>query len=198
MSEVRSILHDAHINLARPVVVRSSSIEVRPLQDNFAAALAKLRKLSQEFNGVRAVEVTNGGGRLIRLPPTDAGVAKYEPPMIAQSIAIIRARLSVFPAASERIPATVEREGAHRLRVQVSKLGPEEIGTPTAHAREPQAPYQPVPQTEVGKKEKGPARRAPVLRPRSRPLVRLTRSTSLPRAHTGVADAAGRSVGHLH
>src|SRR5262249_61978163 len=60
-----------------------------------------------------------------------------------------------------------------------------------------QAPYQPVPQTEVGKKEKGPARRAPVLRPRSRPLVRLTRSTSLPRAHTGVADAAGRSVGPL-
>src|SRR5262249_60781197 len=80
----------------------------------------------------------------------------------------------------------------------VSKLGPEEIGTPTAHDRDPQAPSQPVPQTEVGKKEKGPARRAPVLRPRSRPLVRLTRSTSLPRAHTGVADAAGRSLGHLH
>src|SRR5215470_5384182 len=41
-SEVRSILHDAHINLARRVAVRSGGIHVRPLQDNFEAALAKL------------------------------------------------------------------------------------------------------------------------------------------------------------
>jgi preprotein translocase subunit SecD len=36
--EVRSILHDAHINLARPVALRSGSIEVRPLKANFEAA----------------------------------------------------------------------------------------------------------------------------------------------------------------
>lgn len=95
-SEVRSILHDAHINLTRPVVVRGGSIEVRPLKDNFETALTKLRKLSQEFNGVRAVEVTNVGDGLIRLMPTDAGVAEYEPPIVAQSIAIIRARLFSF------------------------------------------------------------------------------------------------------
>lgn len=118
--EVRSILRDAHINLARPVVVRSRSIEVRPLKDNFEAALTKLRKLSQEFNGVRPVEVTDVGGGLIRLIPTDAGVAEYEPPIVAQSIAIIRAKLIY-------LSATVEREGANRLRVQVPGLGPEEI-----------------------------------------------------------------------
>ena len=126
-SEVRSILHDAHINLARRVAVRSGGIHVRPRQDNFEAALAKLRQLSQEFNGVRAVEVTDAGDGLIRLIPTDAGVAEYEPPMIAQSMAMIRARLSVLSAPSERLPATVEREGAHRLRVQVPKLGLEEL-----------------------------------------------------------------------
>ena len=38
-SDVRSVLHDAHINLARPVTVHSGSIEVRPLKDNFEAAL---------------------------------------------------------------------------------------------------------------------------------------------------------------
>jgi len=119
-SEVRSILHDAHINLTRPVVVRGGSIEVRPLKDNFETALTKLRKLSQEFNGVRAVEVTNVGDGLIRLMPTDAGVAEYEPPMIARSIAIIRNQLSP-------LSVTVEREGAHRLRVRVPALEPEEI-----------------------------------------------------------------------
>src|SRR5262245_12246815 len=118
--EVRSILHDAHINLARPVIARSGSIEVRPLKDNFEAALNQLRKLSQEFNGVRPVEVTDVGGGLIRLIPTDAGVREYEPTIVARWIA----RLS---AASEYIPMTVEREGANRLRVQVPTLAPEEI-----------------------------------------------------------------------
>ena len=126
--EVRSILHDAHINMARPVIVRSGSIEVRPLKDNFEAALTKLRSLSQEFNGVRPVEVTDVGGGLIRLIPTDAGIAEYEPPMLARSIAIIRARLFHLSAASERIPVTIEREGANRVRVQVPTLGLEEIG----------------------------------------------------------------------
>jgi|SRR5215813_10957967 len=125
--EVRSILHDARINLARPVIVRSGSIEVRPLKDNFEAALTKLRELSQEFNGVRAVEVTDVGGGLIRLVPTDAGVAEYEPPIIARWIAIMRARLSHLSATAELIPATVEREGANRVRVLVPTLGPEEI-----------------------------------------------------------------------
>jgi preprotein translocase subunit SecD len=126
--DVRSILHDARINLARPVMVRSGSIEVRPLKDNFEAALTKLRKLSQAFNGVRPVEVVDVGDGLIRLIPTDAGVAEYEPPIVARSIADIRRRLFHLSADSERIPMTVEREGANRLRVQVPNLAPEEIG----------------------------------------------------------------------
>jgi len=122
--DVRSILHDAHINLARPVSVASGSIEVRPLKDNFEAALTQLRKLSQKFNSVRPVEVTDEGGGLIRLIPTDAGVREYEPPIVTQWIA--RMRASVFHST-----AAVEREGANRLRVQVLTLGPEEISRRT-------------------------------------------------------------------
>ena len=120
--DVRSILHDAHINLTRPVNVRDGSIEVRPLKENFEATLTTLRKLSQEFNGVRPTDVVNAGDGLIRLMPTDAGVREYEPPIVARLIADIRARS--FHSA---IPVTVEREGANRLRIQVPMLGPEEI-----------------------------------------------------------------------
>jgi hypothetical protein len=53
-------------------------------------------KLSQEFNGIRPVDVVDVGGGLICLTPTDAGVREYEPPIIARSIAEIRARLFLF------------------------------------------------------------------------------------------------------
>lgn len=68
--------------------------------------------------------MTDVGGGLIRLLPTEAGVRESEPPILAQSIAMIRLLLS---ATSEGIPMTVEREGANRLRVQVPTLSPEEI-----------------------------------------------------------------------
>jgi hypothetical protein len=87
------------------------------------AALTTLRELSQEFNGVRPTDVVDVGDGLIRLIPTDAGVREYEPPIVARSIADIRARLSY-----SAILATVEREGANRLRIQVPTLGLEEIG----------------------------------------------------------------------
>jgi len=114
--EVRDILRDAHIGLANPMAIRSGSIEVRPL--SFEAALAKLGELSRAFNGVRPVEVTDAGGGLIRVIPTEAGVREYEPPISAQSIENIRARLF-------GVPATVEREGAWRIRVQVPGAGPD-------------------------------------------------------------------------
>jgi preprotein translocase subunit SecD len=118
--EVRSALHDVRINLANPVTVRSGSVEVRPLTGDFEAALAKLRELSRAFNGVRPVEVTDAGGGLIRVTPTEAGVREYEPPIVDRSIGIIRARLFGRPA-------TIEREGANRLKVQVPRLGPAEL-----------------------------------------------------------------------
>jgi preprotein translocase subunit SecD len=110
--DVRSVLQDARINLAKPLAVRSGSVEVRPFGGDFGAALAKLRELSRAFNGVRAVEVTDGGDGLIRVTPTEAGVREYEPMIADRSIGDIRRRL--FGA-----PATIEREGANRIRVEV-------------------------------------------------------------------------------
>jgi preprotein translocase subunit SecD len=115
--EVRDDLRDGRIGLANPMTIRSGSVEVRPLAGNFEAALAKLGGLSQAFNGVRSVEVTDAGGGLLRVTPTEAGVREYEPPIVDQSIENIRARLF-------GVPATVEREGAWRIRVQVPRLGP--------------------------------------------------------------------------
>ena len=114
--EVRDVLRDARIGVANPLAIRSGSVEVRPLDYN--ATLAKLGELSRAFNGVRAVEVTDAGGGLIRVTPTEAGLLEYEPPISNHAIANIRARLL-------DIPATIEREGAWRIRVQVPRHGPE-------------------------------------------------------------------------
>jgi preprotein translocase subunit SecD len=118
LREVGNALHDARVNLATPVTVRGGRVEVRPLADDFGAAFGKLRELSRAFNGVRPVDVTDAGSGLILVTPTEAGVREYEPPIIDQSIRIIRARLF-------GVPATVEREGANRIRMQVPGLGPE-------------------------------------------------------------------------
>jgi preprotein translocase subunit SecD len=120
LREVRDVLREAHVNFANPVTIRSGSVEVRPLVEEFGAALATLRELSRLFNGVRTVEVTDAGGGLIHVTPTEAAVREYEPLMVNQSIVSIRARLF-------GVPATVEREGANRIRVQVPRLRPEEI-----------------------------------------------------------------------
>jgi preprotein translocase subunit SecD len=118
--DVRDVLRDARIGLASPMAIRSGSVEVRPLAGDFEGAFAKLGGPSRAFNGVRSVEVTDAGGGLIRVTPTEAGVREYEPPIADQSIGHIRARLLSLGA-----PATVEREGAWRIRVQVPRLGPE-------------------------------------------------------------------------
>ena len=122
LREVRGVLHDAHIKLSNHVTLRSGSAEVRPLAGDFEAALANLRELSGEFNGVRPVEVTDAGGGLIRLTPTEPHIREYESLIVKQSIRIIRARSHAAQAT-----AIVEREGANRLRMQVPKLGPSEL-----------------------------------------------------------------------
>jgi preprotein translocase subunit SecD len=115
LDEAHSVLHDAGIKVARPVSVRGGSIQVMPVARDFEAALAKLRELSR-------AELTDAGGGVIRLTPTEAGVREYEPPIVDQSIRTIRARLFL-------VPATVERESANRLRVEVPRLGPAEVNS---------------------------------------------------------------------
>jgi preprotein translocase subunit SecD len=121
--EVRNVLRDARIGSASPLAVRSGSVEVRPLAGDFGAALAKLGELSRAFNGVRAAEVTDAGGGLIRVIPTEASIQEYEQPITNRSVGDIRARLF-------GVPANVEREGPWRVRVQVPRLGPGVLNRP--------------------------------------------------------------------
>lgn len=114
--DVRNILRDARIGFASPVAVRGGSVEVRPLADSFGAALDKLRELSKTFNGVRGVEVTDAGGGLIRVVPTEAGIQEYEQSITNRGIRDIHARLF-------GVPANVEREGPWRVRVQIPGPG---------------------------------------------------------------------------
>jgi preprotein translocase subunit SecD len=122
LADVRSILRDACIELADHATIRGGKVEVRPVAGDFEAALAKLRELSRTFNGVRPVEVTDAGGGLVRLTPTEAGVEEYEPAIVNQAIELIRRRLTFVG-----VKTSVDREGANRLRVEVPKLGPEEL-----------------------------------------------------------------------
>jgi preprotein translocase subunit SecD len=116
--DVRNVLRDARIGSASPLAIRGGSVEVRPLAGDFGAALARLGELSRAFNGVRAAEVTDAGGGLIRVIPTEASIQEYEQPITNRSVGDIRARLF-------GVPANVEREGPWRVRVQVPRLGPE-------------------------------------------------------------------------
>lgn len=113
--DVRSALHEARIKLPRPVVPRGDCIEVRPLEASFQAGLAKLRELSQSFNGVRPVDVIDAGGGLIRVTPTDAALAEYEQRSTDQSISIIRARLRNVGLSG----GAVWQEGPGRIALQM-------------------------------------------------------------------------------
>ena len=81
--DVRRTLRDARINWSNPPIVRGGSVEVRLREGtDFQSALTKLRELSQPLGGVlqgngqRTLEVTDAGGGLIRLTPTDAAVSE--------------------------------------------------------------------------------------------------------------------------
>src|SRR5262245_45166698 len=116
--EVRGTLHDARINLVNPPALRGDSIEVRPHEGDFQAGLAKLRELSQPFNGVRSVDVVDAGGGLVRLTPTEAAVTERTRQTIDQSVPIIENRIIELGL----VESTVQRQGADRILVQVPGL----------------------------------------------------------------------------
>jgi preprotein translocase subunit SecD len=112
---VRSALHEAGIDLARPVGAHDGSIEVRPLEKSFNAALATLRELAEPFNGVRPVDVVDVGGGLIRVTPSEAALAVHEQQSIDQSLSIIRKRMQMIGLVS----ATARQEGAGRIAIEM-------------------------------------------------------------------------------
>ena len=117
--EGRGALHEAHINLANPVVVRGNGVEAILLESNFAVGFAKLRELSQPVNGVRYLDVVDTGGGLIRITPTAAAMIERTRQTIDQSIPIIEKRINELGL----VEPTIQRQGSDRILVQVPGLG---------------------------------------------------------------------------
>ena len=124
--DVRRTLRDNRIPLITPAIVRNGSVEVRLREGgDFQGALAKLRDLSQPLGGVlqgngqRTLEVTDAGGGLIRLTPTEAAANERVRQTIEQSIPIIERRINELGL----VEPTIQRQGADRILVQVPGLG---------------------------------------------------------------------------
>src|SRR5712675_1925712 len=125
--EVRKVLRDAKIVWANPPVVRGASVEVRLREGpDYQNALSKLRELSQPISnsligvtGQRTIDVTDVGGGLIRLTPTEAATTDRIRQTVEQSIPIIEKRVNELGL----VEPTVQRQGVDRILVQVPGLG---------------------------------------------------------------------------
>src|SRR5271163_4465154 len=123
--DVRRTLRDSKISWTTPPIVRGSSVEVRLREGgDFQNALTKLRELSQPLGGVlqgngqRTLEITDAGGGLIRLTPTDAAVNERIRQTIEQSIPIVEKRINELGL----VEPTIQRQGSDRILVQVPGL----------------------------------------------------------------------------
>jgi preprotein translocase subunit SecD len=124
--EVVRTLRDAKITWSNAPAVRGNSVEVRIREgQDFSAALAKLRALSQPLggvlqgNGIRTLDVTDAGGGLVRLAPTEAAMIERTRGTIDQSVPIIEKRINELGL----VEPTVQRQGTDRILVQVPGLG---------------------------------------------------------------------------
>ena len=124
--EVLRTLREARITWVNAPAVRGNSVEVRLREGGeFAAALAKLRELSQPLGGVlqgngqRTLEVTDAGNGLIRLTPSDAAMNERIRQTIEQSIPIVEKRINELGL----VEPTIQRQGSDRILVQVPGLG---------------------------------------------------------------------------
>jgi preprotein translocase subunit SecD len=106
-------------------VVRNDAVEVRINKDaEFAAALSKLRELSQPLGGLmgpsgqRSLEVTDAGGGLIKLSMSPAAVTDLLRRTIEQSIQIVEKRVNELGT----VEPSIQRQGADRILVQVPGL----------------------------------------------------------------------------
>ena len=119
-------LRDAKIIWQTVPAIRGNSIEVR-IRDSQEVpnALAKLRDLAQPISnniigvtGDRTVDVTDAGGGLIRLTPTDAAMRELTRQTIERSIPIIERRINGLGL----VEPTIQRQGIDRVLVQVPGL----------------------------------------------------------------------------
>src|SRR5215471_9509880 len=125
--DVVKTLREARIVWANPPARKGNAIEVRLKEDDkYQTALGKLRDLSQPVTnslvgvtGQRTLDVTEQGGGLVRLAPTEAATNERIRQTIEQSIPIIEKRVNGLGL----VEPTIQRQGIDRVLVQVPGLG---------------------------------------------------------------------------
>src|SRR5437764_1006728 len=122
--DVRRVLRDARIPYTG-LATRGDSVEVRITKDtDAAAALTKLRELSQPLGGLlgssgqRSLEIADTGGGLIRLTVPSAAITERIRQAIEQSITIIEKRVNELGT----VEPLIQRQGVDRILVQVPGL----------------------------------------------------------------------------
>src|SRR5215471_17107967 len=125
--DVVKTLREARIVWANPPARKGNAIEVRLREDDkYQTALAKLRDLSQPITnnlvgvtGNRTLDVTEEGGGLVRLAPTEAATNERIRQTIEQSVPNIERRVNAMGL----VEPTIQRQGIDRVLVQVPGLG---------------------------------------------------------------------------
>ena len=122
--DVRRVLREARIGYTG-LSVRGGSVEVRIREgSNLQQAAAKLRELSQPLGGVlaatgnRSLEVTDAGGGLFRLTPTEPAIVERIRQAVDQSIQIVERRVNELGT----VEPSIQRQGTDRILVQVPGL----------------------------------------------------------------------------
>ncbi len=128
--DIRRVLRDARITLAGAPAIRGNTIDVRVREVDVAAALPKLRDLSQPLGGflgstgARALDIVNAGGGLIQLTVTEPALIERTRQVVDQSIEIIEKRVNQLGL----VEPSIQRQGVDRILVQVPGLGdPQEL-----------------------------------------------------------------------
>src|SRR5262245_63430395 len=105
--------------------VRSDAVEVRISKDtDVPAALSKLRDMSQPIGGLmggggqRDLEVSDGGGSVIRITVTQPAMLERMRKTIEQSIQIVERRVNELGT----VEPIIQRQGTDRILVQVPGL----------------------------------------------------------------------------
>jgi preprotein translocase subunit SecD len=125
-AEVMKVRSELKIVLASLPVKKGNAIEVRLKEDDkYQTALSKLKDLSQPITnnlvgitGQRTLDVTELGGGLVRLAPTEAATNERIRQTIEQSIPIIERRVNAMGL----VEPTIQRQGIDRVLVQVPGL----------------------------------------------------------------------------
>jgi preprotein translocase subunit SecD len=124
LDDVRRVLRDARMGYTG-LVVRGNSVEVRLREGtDMQQAQAKLRELSQPLAGLlaasgqRSLDITDAGGGLFRLTPTEPAIVERLRQAVEQSIQIIERRVNELGT----VEPLIQRQGLDRILVQVPGL----------------------------------------------------------------------------